>query len=200
VIRIKGGRGNIGISDKMTLYPLEEIKIMRKRHSLNQTELAKKAGVSQSLIAKIEAGKVDPTYTNAKKIFEALEELQVKEETKAEEIMNKRVSLVDVNELVGEVIRVMKYREISQVPIVSRGKVVGIITESTILERMMNEPEKTKHYRAGDIMEEAPPIISRKTGLKTVAELLKSNAILLVAEKGEISGVITKADLLGQVK
>lgn len=57
--------------------------IAKKRHQLNlkQTELAKKAGVSQSLIAKLEAGKIDSSYTKVKTIFEVIDHLRIQIET-----------------------------------------------------------------------------------------------------------------------
>ncbi|MEM3267388.1 MAG: helix-turn-helix domain-containing protein [Conexivisphaerales archaeon] len=53
------------------MYELREISKMRKVLGLTQVQLAKMAGISQSLLAKIEAGKVDPSYTRARKIFAA---------------------------------------------------------------------------------------------------------------------------------
>ena len=44
---------------------LQEIKHLRKKFNLTQGELAKLAGVSQSLIAKIESNKINPTFTNS---------------------------------------------------------------------------------------------------------------------------------------
>ena len=68
-------------------YELNEIKKIRKNLGLTQTELAKMANVSQSIIAKIESGKIDPTFTKTKKIFETLDDLENKEEIKADELM-----------------------------------------------------------------------------------------------------------------
>ena len=56
-------------------YELSEVKVIRKKLGLTQGELAKAAGVSQSLIAKIESTKIDPTYSKVKLIFHALESL-----------------------------------------------------------------------------------------------------------------------------
>ena len=56
-------------------YELEEIKKIRKKLGMTQTELANRAGVSQSLIAKIESARIDPTYTKTQKIFAALRDL-----------------------------------------------------------------------------------------------------------------------------
>ncbi|MBS3101752.1 helix-turn-helix domain-containing protein [Candidatus Woesearchaeota archaeon] len=72
-------------------YELEEIRKIRKKLGMTQTELANRAGVSQSLIAKIESGRIDPTYTKTKKIFAALSELEKKEEVKAEQLMASRI-------------------------------------------------------------------------------------------------------------
>ena len=72
-------------------HELSEIKKIRKTLGLTQTDLAKRAAVSQSLIAKIESNKIDPTYTKTKKIFDTLNDLENKEEIKAEELMNKKI-------------------------------------------------------------------------------------------------------------
>jgi predicted transcriptional regulator len=161
--------------------------------------LAQKAGVSQSLIAKIESGKVEPTFTKAQKIFEALDELREKEETKAKQIMNKRVFFVDINLEIPKVISLMKIKGISQVPVKRGETVCGLISEGTILNEMVEHPAKIHSMRAGDVMEDAPPIISIKTGIQTVSELLRNHPIILVAEKGDIQGIISKSDLLESI-
>jgi len=45
----------------------------RKELGLTQSKLAASAGVSQSIIAKIEAGSVDPSYSVVQRLFSALE-------------------------------------------------------------------------------------------------------------------------------
>ena len=55
------------------LPDLEEIQKRRRSLGLSQKKLASYASVSQSLIAKIEGGKIDPSYKNVKRIFKALE-------------------------------------------------------------------------------------------------------------------------------
>lgn len=52
------------------------IKEQRKRLDLTQNQLAKMAGVSQSLVAKIEAGSIDAAYSKVKRIIETLEQAQ----------------------------------------------------------------------------------------------------------------------------
>ncbi|MCB1080564.1 MAG: helix-turn-helix transcriptional regulator, partial [Chlamydiia bacterium] len=53
---------NIGIA--------EVIRLLRKRFCMTQKQLAKRAGMPQSYISKIESGELEPTLKTIKKIFE----------------------------------------------------------------------------------------------------------------------------------
>ena len=112
-------------------YEITEIKDIRRKLSITQSELAKRSGVSQSLIAKIESNRLDPTYTNVKKIFSALDLLTHKKETKAEEIMNKKIVSVGPEDLLRDVIKFYPV-----VLITGGGKLCGLITKSDILRNI----------------------------------------------------------------
>ena len=176
-------------------YELEEIKKIRKKLGMTQTELANRAGVSQSLIAKIESGRIDPTYTKTKKIFAALSELEKKEEIKAEQIMTGRIISIGPNEPIKEAISKMKKFQISQLPVIEGNKLIGLVSESTILDALLN-PKST---RVRDIMQESPPIVSKTTSIQVVSNLLKHYPMVLVSEEGKLIGLITKSDLLGKL-
>jgi predicted transcriptional regulator len=176
-------------------YELEEIKKIRKKLGMTQTELANRAGVSQSLIAKIESGRIDPTYTKTKKIFAALSELEKKEEIKAEQIMTGRIISIGPNEPIKEAISKMKKFQISQLPVIEDSKLIGLVSESTILDALLN-PKST---RVRDIMQESPPIVSKTTSIQVVSNLLKHYPMVLVSEEGKLIGLITKSDLLGKL-
>ncbi len=178
---------------------LEEIKRLRRLAGINQSELAQHAGVSQSLIAKIESGKVEPTYSNALRIFDALDQLRQKQELKAREIMNEKVIFAKYNDLVINVTKTMKRKGVSQIPVLRQGKVCGLISESTVLKEVLEHPDNLNKAHVKDLMDDAPPIVSPESGLKMLLELLKDYPIVLVAEKGEIKGIISKADLLGRI-
>ena len=178
---------------------LEEIKRLRRLAGINQNELAQQARVSQSLIAKIESGKVEPTYNNALRIFEALDQLRQKQELKAKEVMNEKVIFAKYNDPVIEVTKTMKKKGVSQIPVLRQWKVCGLISESIVLKEMLDHPNEINKARVKDLMDDATPIVSPESGLKMLLELLKDNHIVLVAEKGEIKGIISKADLLGRI-
>ena len=176
-------------------YELNEIKKIRKNLGLTQTDLAKRANVSQSLIAKIESGKIDPTFTKTKKIFETLSDLESKEDIKAEELMNKKIVSVVPGNNVKESINKMKKFGISQMPVIDNHKVVGLVSESTLLDALMSKKDK----KISDIMEESPPIVSKTASVKIISNLLRHYPMILVSESGKLIGLITKADLLGKL-
>ena len=85
------------------LYDLKGIKQMRRNLDLTQTELAKLADVSQSLIAKIERGKIEPSYAIARKIFAVLEE-QISHKQKniiGKNICSKELVSIKSNDSIG---------------------------------------------------------------------------------------------------
>ena len=161
-------------------YDLKDIKDIRKKFNLNQTDLAKKAGVSQSLIAKVEAGRLDPTYTNAKKIFDALDELTQKHEIKAEEIMTKKVVSVGKESGVHEVIKKMRKYAISQMPVIENDKILGVLSEATVLDALMSGK---KEIKAKDIMQDAPPTIGKNASITIISSLLKFYPMVMVVEQ-----------------
>ena len=176
---------------------LAEIKIIRKKLELTQSELAKRADVSQSLIAKIESDKIDPTFTNVQKIFNTLNELSKKEEILADKIMSKKIISIEPDESLGTAIKKMKKYEISQMPVIQKENVIGLVSESTILESLMKEDNT--NLKVKDVMTEAPPTIPKNATKDMIIELLKYFPLLLVKEKGIIKGVITKSDLLASL-
>ena len=176
-------------------YELEEIKKIRKKLELTQAQLANRAGISQSLIAKIESGRIDPTYTKAQKIFAALSELEKKEELKAGQIMTAKLISVAPADSIKEAISKMKKSQISQLPVIDNHKLIGLVSESTILDAMLN----SKGKNVGDVMQEAPPIVSKTTSIQVVSSLLKHFPMVIVSEEGKLIGLITKSDLLGRL-
>ncbi|MGC8608630.1 MAG: helix-turn-helix domain-containing protein, partial [Thermoplasmata archaeon] len=57
----------------MNVLPnVEELKKMRKNLGISQKDLANITGVSQSYIARLEKGTINPTYSKVKAIYEYL--------------------------------------------------------------------------------------------------------------------------------
>ncbi len=177
---------------------IEDIKRLRMKLGLTQSKLSKLSGVSQSAIAKIEAGKMSPTYEKAKKIFDALENYETKKSVQAKDILSEKVHTIGSSETVEKAVSLMKKHNISQLPVFEKGHLVGLISENTLVERLGEKnlgKEKVKN-----IMSEAPPTISPDAPLKLVREILKHAPIVLVYEKDKLLGLIAKSDLLKTVR
>ena len=174
---------------------IQQIKTVRKKLNLTQNQFAKEIGISQSLIAKIEAGRIDPSFSKAKQIFQAIDRLSSKQETKANEIMTKSIISVTPGESIKNAIAKMKKHDVSQLPVIEHHKSIGIVSEAIILEAMMNNQGTSIR----EIMNDSAPVISKNTSLPAISNLLRFSSLVLVSDNGELKGIITKSDLLGKL-
>jgi len=180
------------------LPSLEEISRKRRILDLTQKELAKLAGVSQSLIAKLESGKIDSSYTKVKAIFDALEQLEIKREIQVKEVLHSNVVGVNKNAFVSEAVQLMKTRGYSQLPVFDGERVVGSISEKTILNQILNGKDlaQISLLTTNEIMEEVFPQVGEDTPLSLISSVLQLYPAVLVSKKGKVIGIVTKADLL----
>jgi predicted transcriptional regulator len=180
------------------LPQLEEIAQKRRLLGLKQAELAKLAGVSQSLIAKLESGKIDSSYTKVKTIFEALERLEVQTKIQAGKVLHNEVVGVQKNEPVSKVVQLMKSCGYSQLPVFDGKQAVGSISEKTILNQILAGKDLAQIAKlpTEEVMEEAFPQVDEDAPLSLISNLLQVYSAVLVSNKGRAVGIITKADLL----
>ncbi|VVC02151.1 CBS domain protein [uncultured archaeon] len=175
------------------------IKDKRRQLGITQQSLARLAGVSQSLIAKVEAGRIDPAYSKARSIIAALEREGFSREKCARDIMHPGIETVSAGETLHSAAAKMRKRNISQMPVVESGRVVGSISEQAVLAHFSSDPNKTARLSVGEAMEQPFPSALPSTPISAVAALLRHYPAVLVMDRGEIAGIITKADLLKTV-
>ncbi|PLW80234.1 transcriptional regulator [Candidatus Woesearchaeota archaeon] len=178
----------------MIEHDVSEIKNWRKKLDLTQGELAKLSGVSQSMIAKIESGLLDPTYTKAKAIISTLERLEKKEEKQISEVMQKKIISVKPDNTLKETIDLMRKNSISQMPVIEENNLLGIVSESNILDAILEA--KSYDTKITEVMNECPPTISVTASIDVASHLLKHYPLILVSKKGKLIGIVTKADIL----
>jgi predicted transcriptional regulator len=179
---------------------LNEIKSRRKQLGLTQSELAQMANVSQSLIAKIEAGQLIPTYEKAKRLFDALTQEYEKSEVRAKDFMVPTIYSVNPGDSVKRAVRLMESKAVSQLPVLDKGRAVGKISEKTVLNQLSSgNPIDLGKLKVEKVMEESMPIVQEETPLQLVSELLKHNQAVLIARKGKVKGIIAKSDLLKSI-
>ncbi len=175
----------------------EDLRRMRKNVGLTQKELAKKAGVSQSLIARIETKSVDPRLSTLQKIVDALF-IEV-EGSFASDIMKSPVITINVNNRVRDVVKLMRRNGISQIPVLREGLLVGSIQESTILERfaLTKDFKEIFDLTVDRIMEDPFPVVRDNDKINEVIDLLfKGYPAILVRTNDKLVGIITKIDVI----
>ena len=182
-----------------SMFPkIDEISKKRKMLGLTQNELAKLAGVSQSLIAKLESGRIDPSYTKVKTIFDVINKLELKNKIKADRINYNKVVSVQEKQLVSEAVVLMKKYGYSQLPVLNKRQVVGSISEKTILSQILagNFLDQISKLPINEVMEESLPQVNEDAPLSLISSLLQVYPAVLISTKGNVVGIITKADFL----
>lgn len=174
---------------------LSQIQTIRKKLGLTQTQFARQAGVSQSLIAKIESGRIDPKYSTVRMLERAIDDLTHHHTPTIASIMQNPIISCSPDETIPSIVKRMKKYGISQLPVMQDNIPVGTISEETILHAISKDQNITK-LTASSIMEGSPPILSEDTPLHVAKHLLEYCQIIVVKRKEKPVGVTTKVDLI----
>jgi len=203
-------------TQRMALIPqlpdLDKIRQMRKRLNLSQRELASMAGVSQSLIAKIERGSIDPSYSNVRKILMAFEEvlrrrkvegMKLGAQLTVGDLATRGVVQVVPEQTVGECVERMMKGRFTQLPVMVGDKVVGGITDDRIRDYTIEETRANRktydmvmQTKVEEVMMDPFPILSEDTPIELASVHLQREEAVLVSRKGQIVGILTSADFL----
>lgn len=177
---------------------LSSIKSRRQKLGLKQNQLAELSGVSQSLIAKLEKGKLAPSYDIAVKIFQALDSIQNKQEKKCSDIMTKKLICIKRMDKINKAAEIMKKHSIDQLPVLDGKQVIGSISESLIFSKIMEGIPKNKvlSMQIEEIMAQPFPIVNSDMPISAALPMLKTEDAILVKENRKLAGIITKNNLI----
>lgn len=166
------------------------LKRLRIEAGLTQKRLAELVGISQAHIAKIEQGNVDPRLSTVNRILQVLTE---GEKRKCRDVMTKGVLFAKPNESILKVSEVMVRRAISQMPVMNGSRVVGTVTEESIIRNLSSNIAAEKVKKIMD-----PPLstVSEETSINAVRSLLERHQGVLVTKGKKVIGIITRSDLL----
>lgn len=185
----------------MVIPHYTELRQKRKGLGISQTELANESGVSQSLIARIESGDVDPRLSTFNKILTSLEDLRENKKILVSEIMSSPVISCRPEDKIKQVSQKMERKNISQMPVLSDSNENGRIDEALISSALSgSDNRKIGNLKVKKVMKSPFPDVSNDTEAQNVIDLVKSIGAVLVKEEGEINGIITKMDLLDLIE
>jgi len=166
------------------------LKRLRIDSGLTQRKLAELVGVSQAHIAKIEKERVDPRLSTVNKILKVLTEGEGK---KCHDVMTRQVVSAKPTDKILKVSQLMMKYAISQLPVLEGGKIVGTITEESIVRNLSSTLAED---RVDKIMQAPLPSVPEDTSTSMIQPLLQDHPAVLVVRRGEIVGIIARSDLL----
>jgi len=177
------------------------IKSMKKKRilsNLTQKKLAKNSGVSQSMIAKIESGKIEPSYSIVQKLFNSIESQGFEDLKKCEDLMNKKMYFISKNKKVKDATLIMHKYSISQIPVTEKNTFVGLITENTILDKLTSgiNYSELSNLKIKDIMENPLPTVNKDFYIKNIIPIVKESGSIIIMDKEKPVGIISKSDLI----
>ena len=117
----------------------------------------------------------------------------------AGEIVGKKQSrlfTVESHELISEVIRLMNEEGVDQVPVIENGDFVGSVSDGTVLETLINNPEMTKKP-VKEIMNSPFPFVAPSETIEVMSKMItKDQKALLIRDENNNAHIITQSDLL----
>ncbi|NLI62527.1 MAG: CBS domain-containing protein [Methanosarcinaceae archaeon] len=183
----------------MQVPTAEDLKQKRLELGLTQSALAKRAGVSQPLIARIENNGVDPRLSTVSKIVQAFDDFKKEKHIQVKDIITHPVVHVKPTDTADFAINIMNEHGFSQLPVIEYGIPVGSLSEGSIV-KAVSEKKQISNMRVSDLMEESFPTVPLTTPILTVSHLLERSPAVLVLEKGLVIGVVTKSNIIKSIE
>ena len=124
------------------------------------------------------------------------------EKLTARDIITKKerqeIITIDCEKTILEAINVIKSLNISQIPVTQKGMVIGKITESDILDALLENPA-LKSYPVQTIATAPFPFVDLNTSIDRISAMIhKDNVAVLVEDQGNIE-IITQYDIINAI-
>ncbi len=107
--------------------------------------------------------------------------------------MTKRVISVKPTDKIVKVSELMMKHAISQLPVIENKRVIGTVTEESIIRNLSSTIADDRVER---VMQPPLPSVPEETSVSMIKPLLEDHPGVLVVKKGDVVGIITRSDLL----
>ena len=98
---------------------------------------------------------------------------------------------------VSELVDVMKKEGISQLPVMDDGRVVGLISETNVLNHVLNGGESDA--KIDGLVESNFAIVEPSNRIALMGQFFKQNKVVIVVDGNSLKGIITKIDFIDYV-
>ncbi len=169
----------------------DELSKMRREVRMTQADLAEEVGVSQSYIARLERGSLDPKLSVVSRIVDVLVSRQSKT---CADIMTPDPKTVDARDQASQAVGLMQEYNFSQVPVLRGTQLVGLVTERDIIRNLQHNMDELSVQAV--MSPESVPIIDESTPVDVITPLFQTYQAILIHNQGRIRGIITRSDLL----
>jgi len=108
----------------------------------------------------------------------------------------REVTVVRAAASVREAVDLMREYDISQLPVVDRGRVVGSVREEALIHTLL-KGKKAAGRKVREVMEKPFPIVDPGTSLDTIYKmLLRGSPAVLVGTDRQLEGIVTRIDVI----
>ena len=175
---------------------LTEIRRRRLALGIPLGDLARAVGRSDATLSRVERGQIRPSYELVQKILHFLEahEGVVTRPLRALDVMNRTVVTVEGGADIGRASQLLERGGFSQLPVIENGRVTGSISETALL-RALARPD-ARRTRVREVQEVAYPQVDESFPADLLTGLLSRYPAVLVVHRGDLRGIITRADLI----
>jgi cystathionine beta-synthase len=109
------------------------------------------------------------------------------------------VATVNADEAVLTALQRMKLYDVSQLPVMHDGRIVGLVTEEDLLIKVAEHPEDFREPVSA-AMESRLVTVSPRTGVSELLRIFDRGLVAIVLEGDEFLGLITRIDLLNWLR
>ncbi|MEE2830313.1 MAG: pyridoxal-phosphate dependent enzyme [Myxococcota bacterium] len=107
----------------------------------------------------------------------------------------RKVIAASADDSLRDVAKLMKKHDVSQLPVMENGEVIGILTENKVLGTLLDHPGAAED-RARDLILISYSIVDLTTSVAVLSDMFTRVKMVLVMEGEEVVNVITKIDLI----
>lgn len=122
-------------------------------------------------------------------------------------IMQEKIITISAGESLSTVEDIMRLGQVRHMPVVSSGRLVGVVSERDLLRSSLSElsSHRTAERKAflyaveiGRVMSQPPIVISPDASVRQAAQVMAENKIgcLPVVAEDELIGIVTETDVL----